>query len=107
MRVFVAGATGAIGKQLVPRLVAAGHEVVGMTHSESKRALLRELGAEPVVADALDPDQVAEAVARARPEVSSRLEPREKGLGIPRHGGHATSSMLPRPEEKCDRARGA
>src|ERR687886_1446008 len=69
MRVFVAGATGAMGKQLVPRLVAAGHEVVGMTRSESKRALLRELGAEPVVADALDPDQVAEAVARARPEV--------------------------------------
>ncbi len=69
MRVFVAGATGAIGKQLVPRLVAAGHAVVGMTHSESKRALLHELGAEPVVADALDPDQVAEVVARARPEV--------------------------------------
>src|ERR687885_2375710 len=69
MRVFVAGATGAIGKQLVPRLVAAGHEVVGMTRSESKRALLRELGAEPVAADALDPDQVAEAVGRARPEV--------------------------------------
>ncbi len=69
MRVFVAGATGAIGKQLLPRLVAAGHEVVGMTRSESKRALLRELGAEPVVADALDPDQVADAVARARPEV--------------------------------------
>src|SRR5260370_20391700 len=69
MRVFVAGATGAIGKQLVPRLVAAGHEVVGMTRSESKRALLRELGAEPVVADALDPDQVAEALAHARTEV--------------------------------------
>jgi nucleoside-diphosphate-sugar epimerase len=69
MRVFVAGATGAIGKQLVPRLVAAGHEVVGMTRSESKRALLRELGAQPVVADALDPDQVAEAVARATPDV--------------------------------------
>ena len=69
MRVFVAGATGAIGQQLVPRLVAAGHEVVGMTRSESKCALLRQLGAEPVVADALDPDQVAEAVARARPEV--------------------------------------
>src|SRR5262249_10427858 len=69
MRVFVAGAAGGIGKQLVPRVVAEGHEVVGMTHSESKRALLRELGAEPVVADALDPDQVAEAVARARPEV--------------------------------------
>src|ERR1700737_826924 len=69
MRVFVAGATGAIGQQLVPRLVAAGPGGVGVARSESKGALLRELGAEPVVADALDPDQVAEAVARARPEV--------------------------------------
>ncbi len=69
MRVFVAGATGAIGKQLVPRLVAAGNEVVGMTRSESKQAMLFELGAEPVVADALDPDQVADAVARAKPDV--------------------------------------
>jgi nucleoside-diphosphate-sugar epimerase len=64
----VAGATGAIGKQLVPRL-AAGHEVHGMTHSEAKQAMLGELGAVPVVADALDPEQVAEAVARAKPEV--------------------------------------
>jgi nucleoside-diphosphate-sugar epimerase len=69
MRVFVAGATGAIGRQLVPRLVAAGHEVHGMTRSESKQAMLDELGAVPVVADALDPDQVAEAVAKARPDV--------------------------------------
>jgi nucleoside-diphosphate-sugar epimerase len=69
MRVFVAGATGAIGKQLVPRLVAAGHEVHGMTRSESKQAMLAELGAVPVVADALDPDQVAEAVGRATPDV--------------------------------------
>src|SRR3712207_7702925 len=69
MRVFVAGATGAIGKQLVPRLVEAGHEVHGMTRSGSKRAMLRELGAVPVVADALDPDQVAEAVGGARPDV--------------------------------------
>jgi len=69
MRVFVAGATGAIGKQLVPRLVAAGHEVHGMTRSESKQAMLHELGAVPVVADALDPDQVAQAVGKARPDV--------------------------------------
>jgi nucleoside-diphosphate-sugar epimerase len=69
MRVFVAGATGAIGKQLVPRLVEAGHEVHGMTRSESKQAMLHELGAVPVVANALDPDQVAEAVGRARPDV--------------------------------------
>lgn len=69
MRVLVAGATGAIGRQLVPRLVAAGHEVHGMTRSASKQALLREIGAVPAVADALDPDQVSEAVGRARPEV--------------------------------------
>jgi nucleoside-diphosphate-sugar epimerase len=69
MRVFVAGATGAIGKQLVPRLAAAGHEVHGMTCSQAKQAMLDELGAVPVVADALGPDQVAEAVARAKPEV--------------------------------------
>jgi nucleoside-diphosphate-sugar epimerase len=69
MRVFVAGATGAIGRQLVPRLVGAGHQVHGMTHSESKQTMLSGLGAVPVVADALDPDQVAEAVGRARPDV--------------------------------------
>jgi nucleoside-diphosphate-sugar epimerase len=69
MRVFVAGATGAIGRQLVPRLVAAGHEVHGMMRSGSKQAMLSELGAVPVVVDALDPDQVAEAVGRARPDV--------------------------------------
>jgi nucleoside-diphosphate-sugar epimerase len=69
MRVFVAGATGVIGRQLVPRLVAAGHEVVGMTRRESNRALLDERGATPVVADALDPDRVAEAVGRATPDV--------------------------------------
>ena len=69
MKVFVTGATGAIGKQLVPRLVAAGHEVHGMTRSESKQAMLRDLGAVPVAADALDPDQVAEAVGKAQPDV--------------------------------------
>ncbi len=69
MRVFLAGATGAIGTQLVPRLVAAGHEVHGMTRSESKRGMLDKLGAVPVLADALDPDQVAKAVGTALPEV--------------------------------------
>ena len=69
MKVFVAGATGAIGRQLVPRLVDAGHEVHGMTRHASKQQLLRDMGAEPVVADALDADQVTQAVARAHPEV--------------------------------------
>ncbi len=69
MKVFVAGATGALGRQLVPRLVSQGHEVVGMTRSPSKQDLVRSLGARPVVADALDPDAVAQAVASAEPEV--------------------------------------
>jgi nucleoside-diphosphate-sugar epimerase len=69
MKVFVAGATGALGRQLVPRLVARGHEVVGMTRSASKQDLVRSLGARPVVADALDSDAVAQAVASAEPEV--------------------------------------
>jgi nucleoside-diphosphate-sugar epimerase len=69
MKVLVAGATGAMGKQLVPRLVANRHDVVGMTRSASKQDSLRALGARPVVADALDPDQVARAVAEAEPDV--------------------------------------
>ena len=69
MVVFVAGATGVLGRALVPQLVAGGHEVVGMTRSPSKQDLVRSLGARPVVADALDPDAVAEAVASAEPEV--------------------------------------
>jgi nucleoside-diphosphate-sugar epimerase len=69
MKVFVAGATGALGRQLVPQLVAAGHEVTGMTRSASKQDLVRSLGGRPAVADALDPDAVARVVAEAEPEV--------------------------------------
>jgi 2-alkyl-3-oxoalkanoate reductase len=69
MKVFVAGATGVLGRALVPQLVTRGHEVVGMTRSASKQDLVRSLGARPVVADALDADAVALAVASAEPEV--------------------------------------
>jgi len=69
MKIFVAGATGVLGRALVPLLVARGDEVVGMTRSASKQDLVRGLGARPVVADALDPDAVAQAVASAEPEV--------------------------------------
>lgn len=68
MKVFVAGATGAIGRELVPRLVDAGHVVHGMTHRPENRTLLERLGATPVVADALDASQVARAVAEAEPD---------------------------------------
>jgi 2-alkyl-3-oxoalkanoate reductase len=69
MKVFVVGATGVLGRTLVLQLVARGHEVVGMTRSKSKQDLVRSLGARAVVADALDADAVANAVASAEPEV--------------------------------------
>jgi 2-alkyl-3-oxoalkanoate reductase len=68
MKVFVAGATGALGKHLVPMLVQNGHEVTGMTRSDAKRDLIERMGARPAVADALDPESVAQAVADAEPE---------------------------------------
>ncbi|NUT18841.1 MAG: NAD(P)-dependent oxidoreductase [Hamadaea sp.] len=69
MKIFLAGASGAIGSHLVTQLVARGHEVVGTTRTPAKLRALRELGAEPVVVDALDPESVADAVAKAEPEV--------------------------------------
>jgi nucleoside-diphosphate-sugar epimerase len=68
MKVFVAGATGALGKQLVPMLVERGHEVTGMTRTPAKEELIRSMGARPAVADAFDPEAVAQAVAQAEPE---------------------------------------
>jgi nucleoside-diphosphate-sugar epimerase len=69
MQVFVAGATGVVGRRLVPMLVRAGHSVTGMTRSAAKSDAIRALGAEPVVADALDAEAVRAAVGRAKPEI--------------------------------------
>jgi nucleoside-diphosphate-sugar epimerase len=69
MKIFVAGATGALGRLLVPRLVADGHAVTGMTRSSSKLDAIRSMGAAEAVADALDADAVREAVAVAQPDV--------------------------------------
>ena len=69
MRVYIAGATGALGRHLVPLLVARGHEVVGTTRTAAKADALRALGARPAVVDALDADAVGRAVAEAEPEV--------------------------------------
>jgi nucleoside-diphosphate-sugar epimerase len=69
MRVFVTGATGALGLQLVPALVTAGHEVTATTRTPGKVAQLREAGAEPVVVDGLDREAVIAAVQAAAPEV--------------------------------------
>lgn len=68
MRVFVAGAAGAVGARLLPILTARGHQVVATTRSPAKAGRLRELGAEPVVLDGLDAMAVGEAVARAEPD---------------------------------------
>jgi nucleoside-diphosphate-sugar epimerase len=73
MRLFVAGATGAIGRPLVPRLLAAGHEVTGMTRSAERAQALRAAGAEAAVVDVYDAGALAEAVAAARAEVVVNL----------------------------------
>lgn len=69
MRIFLAGATGAIGRRLVPMLVDAGHEVVGTTRSAAKQDAVHAAGATPVVLDALDGAAVKAAVAKAEPDV--------------------------------------
>ena len=68
MRMFVAGATGALGRRLVPLLVANGHQVTAMTRRVGRTMDLYAAGAEPVVADALDRDAVLAAVTAARPD---------------------------------------
>jgi len=69
MRVFVAGASGVVGRPTVRQLVAAGHEVVGMTRREERAAEIREAGAEAVVCDAFDAEGLREAVVTAQPEM--------------------------------------
>ena len=69
MRVFVTGATGALGRHLVPGLVAAGHEVTATTRTPGKVAQLRAAGAEPVIVDGLDRQAVITAVVAAAPQV--------------------------------------
>ncbi len=69
MKVLVAGATGGLGRSLVPKLIAAGHEVTGMIRSESGAAGVRAQGADVVIADGLDAEAVKAAVVSVRPEV--------------------------------------
>jgi len=68
MRIFIAGAGGAVGRRMIPMLLAEGHEVVGTTHSAGKADAIRRLGAEPVVLDAFDAQAVRQAVVKAAPD---------------------------------------
>jgi nucleoside-diphosphate-sugar epimerase len=69
MRVFVAGAAGVIGRRLTPLLVAAGHEVTGMTRAPERAAAIEAMGATPAVCDVYDGERLVETVGAARPEV--------------------------------------
>lgn len=68
MRVFLAGAAGAVGRRLVPLLLKAGHDVVGTTRSEARARALRSAGVTPAVVDAFDAAALRAAIAGARPE---------------------------------------
>ncbi|HEU5209788.1 MAG TPA: NAD-dependent epimerase/dehydratase family protein [Longimicrobiales bacterium] len=68
-RIFIAGATGVLGRRLVRLLTERGHQVTGMTRTASKRGMLEQLGATPVVADALDASAVGTAISEAEPDV--------------------------------------
>jgi nucleoside-diphosphate-sugar epimerase len=69
VRIFLAGASGVIGQQLIPRLIQAGHVVGGMTRSPSKTDLLRHLGAEPILCDVFDKEALIKAVGDFKPDV--------------------------------------
>src|SRR5882757_4490820 len=73
MKVFVAGASGAIGRPTVRRLVADGHEVTGMSRRDERAGGIREDGAEPVVCDVFDAERLTRVVAEAEPEVVVHL----------------------------------
>jgi nucleoside-diphosphate-sugar epimerase len=95
MRVFVAGATGAVGRVLLPRLAGAGHTVIGLTRTPNKEVFIRELGAEAVVADALDETAVRTAIGSARPDVIVHELTDLRGLDLRRFDRtFANSNML-------------
>jgi nucleoside-diphosphate-sugar epimerase len=85
MRVFVAGATGALGTRLVPKLVARGHEVIGTSRSIERARRLRALGADPVALDLLDARAVRQAVLDAKPDAITHQATALTGLSDFKH----------------------
>jgi 2-alkyl-3-oxoalkanoate reductase len=104
MRVFVAGASGAIGRRLLPQLIAAGHEVTGTTRSEEGAEAIRATGGRAAICDALDAEALHAAVTGAAPEVvvhqltalPHRFDPRDKEVYAPtnRLRSEATRTLL-------------
>src|SRR3954471_2370359 len=83
LRIFIAGASGTLGRRLVPQLIARGHHVTGTTRSRADE--LRALGAEPVVVDPLDAEALRDAVVRAEPDVVVHQLTALAGLGMTRN----------------------
>jgi 2-alkyl-3-oxoalkanoate reductase len=83
LRIFIAGASGVLGRRLVPQLVARGHHVIGTTRSNAD--LVRELGADPVVVDPLDRAALTAAVVAAEPDVVVHQLTALSGIGMTRN----------------------
>ena len=80
MKIFLAGASGVIGRSLVPRLTGAGHDVTGMTGDAATTGLVRSVGARPVVVDVFDRDRLGEVIRAAHPDaVIDQLTSLRKG----------------------------
>ncbi|MFC3844646.1 NAD-dependent epimerase/dehydratase family protein [Paenibacillus sp. MAH-36] len=69
MRIFVAGATGAVGRILLPKLIRAGHDVIGITQSESKKTIIEKTGAKAIIANVFDRESLRSALDESQPEV--------------------------------------
>ena len=111
MKVLVAGATGAIGRSLVPQLVEAGHEVTGITRSKEKLGMLGDLGAEPVLCDVFDAGRLGSVVARTEPDaVINQLTDLPQSLNPRKLGQYYAANNRVRREgttNLLDAARGA
>jgi 2-alkyl-3-oxoalkanoate reductase len=96
MRILVAGATGAVGRSLLPRLVAAGHHVIGTTRTQEKTGLIRQLGGEPFVADGLDAGAMRLVVESVKPTAIVHEMTDLRGAADLRHfdRGFAVSNRL-------------
>ena len=69
MKIFIAGATGAVGRRLIPALIQLGHQVIGMSRSKDKMKMIRASGATPVIADAFDAKALNNALQETKPDV--------------------------------------